>query len=125
MFVKLGLVPDGGGTWLLPRLVGWGKASEILFTGKRIDALEAERIGLVDRVVLHDDLSNAVRELAESIVGNPPIAVRMIKRAMRFGLKSDLEAIINQGLLGMVSLFGSEHTKEAVSAFVEKRPPRF
>lgn len=125
VFVRLGLVPDGGGTWLLPRLVGWGRASEMLFTGRPIDAVEAEHIGLVNRVVPHDQLESAIRELAESIVKNPPLAVRMIKRAMRLGLKSDLEGAISQGLLGVVSLVGSEDTKEAVSAFLEKRAAVF
>lgn len=125
VFVRLGLTPDGGGPWLLPRLVGWGRASEILFTGNQIDAFEADRIGLVNRVVPHDQLESAARELAEGIVKNPPQAVRMIKRAMRLGLNSDLEGAINQGLMGVVSLIGSEDTKEAVSAFLEKRPATF
>jgi len=125
VFVRLGLVPDGGGPWLLPRLVGWGRASEMLFTGKKIDAFEADRMGLVNRVVPHDQLLSVTRELAEGIVRNPPLAVRMIKRAMRLGLKSDLEGAINQGLLGVASLIGSEDTKEAVSAFLEKRPAVF
>jgi len=125
VFVRLGLVPDGGGTWLLPRLVGWGRASEMLFTGKQIDAFEAERIGLVNRVVPHDQLESAVRELAENIVGNPPLAVRMIKRAMRPGLKSDLEGAISQELLGVVSLIESEEAKEAITDFLEKRPAVF
>jgi 2-(1,2-epoxy-1,2-dihydrophenyl)acetyl-CoA isomerase len=125
VFVRLGVVPDGGGTWLLPRLVGWGRASEMLFTGKQIDAIEAERIGLVNRVVPHDELESATRELADSIVRNPPLAVRMIKRAMRLGLKSDLQVAIEQGLQDVASLAQSEDTEEALSAFLQKRPAIF
>ena len=83
LFVKRGLVSDVGGIWRLPRLVGLSRAAELLFTGDIIDAAEAERIGLVSRVVPHEELLDAALELASRIAANPPLAVRFLKEGLR------------------------------------------
>src|SRR5438270_631900 len=84
--------PDGGGTWLLPRLVGMARAKELIFTGDVFDAAEALRIGLVNRVVHAADLAATTRELAEKIAAGPPLALRLDKQALNRAASSDLAA---------------------------------
>lgn len=123
--VKLGLIPGYGGTQRLPRLVGRGRALELLLTGKMIDAATAAAWGLVNRVVPAPELGSAAQSLAEEILAVAPTAVRWCLEAVDRGLDAPLPV----GLEGEGSLFGlcasTEDFREGVSAFLEKRPPRF
>lgn len=125
LFIKRGLLPDLGGLWRLPQVVGFSKASEILFTGDILDAPEAERIGLVSKVVPHDDLMTEAGALAAKIAANPPIAMRFIKEGLRkstYGNKEDLSEYIHNSL---GYLFTTEDHLEGAKAFVERREPVF
>ncbi|HUN47241.1 MAG TPA: enoyl-CoA hydratase-related protein [Stellaceae bacterium] len=124
-YVKVGLVPGAGGAWLLPRLVGTAKALELFWTGDLIDAQEALRIGLVNRVVPDAGLMTATRALADRIAAAPPLSVRTIKRAVYQGLESDLPAHLDRISSDYALVTGSEDHREAVAAFLEKRKPRF
>jgi enoyl-CoA hydratase/carnithine racemase len=123
--VTLGIIPGGGGTQRLPRLIGRGKALELILTGKRIDAHEALRLGLVEQVVPHDQLMAAVDELAQVIISRAPLAVKYAKEAIVRGLELPLE----QGLKVEAELYTllrtTEDRMEGARAFKEKRPPRF
>lgn len=125
-FVRRGLIPDTGGTYFLPRLAGLGHASRLVFTGDTIDAREAERIGIVDGVVPHTDLMKVTKELAGKIAKNPPIAVRLAKKALRQGLiEPDLASHLNYELYANAFLVGTEDFREGVESFLEKREPTF
>ena len=112
-FVKLGIIPGDGGAWLLPRTVGMSKAAELTFTGDTIDATEAERIGLVSRVVAPEQLLIEARALAGRIAANPAPALRMAKRLLREGQHMRLDS-----LLEMSASFQAlaHHTTEHVAA---------
>ena len=125
MHVKRGLVPDNGGHWLLPRLIGWAKACEIMFLGERMDASEAERIGLVNKVVAQEELEQTTQEWATKIAGNAPLAVQTAKRQMRLGLNSDYESNLAFSVLAQGRLFQTEDFREGVRSFTEKRDPVF
>lgn len=125
-FVKRGIVPDTGGSFTLPRLVGAAKACEMIFTGDAVDAAEAERIGLVNRVVPHDELMKAAKELAMRIAKNPPLAVQMAKADMYSGLaETDLVQQMLREEASQAILLNSEDFREAAAAFLEKREPVF
>jgi enoyl-CoA hydratase/carnithine racemase len=125
MHVKRGVVPDNGGHWLLPRLIGWARASEIMFLGERMDAGEAARVGLVNAVVDHAELEWATGEWAMKIANNAPLAVQMVKRQMRLGLSSDFESNLEFSVLAQRRLFQTDDFQEGVRSFVEKRDPVF
>lgn len=93
-FVQLGLIPGDGGTWFLPRAVGYERAAEMTFTGDRVDAETALRWGMVSRVVSHDELRTAARDLADRIVKNPSHALRMAKRLLRESRTGPLETTL-------------------------------
>ncbi len=125
LFIKRGLISDLGGLWRLPQVVGPSRAAELLFTGDVIDAKEAERIGLVSRVVPHESLLAAARELAGRIAANPPLALRYMKEGLRRARGGDVDALgayIGQ-TLGY--LFTTEDHREGVASFLEKRAPVF
>ncbi|HVV36577.1 MAG TPA: enoyl-CoA hydratase-related protein [Acidimicrobiales bacterium] len=128
LFVKMGLMADFTGYWRLPQLVGLAKASELLFTGDIIDAAEAERIGLVSRVVPGDDLMQDARAIAARIAANPPLGVRYIKEGLRrgnglgYGDLDELAAFVGNGL---ARLFTTKDHAEASAAFLEKRAAVF
>ena len=125
LFIKRGLVADVGGLWRLPHVVGQSKAAELLFTGDVIDAHEAERIGLVSRVVSHDELMTAARDLAAKIAANPPIAMRYMKEGLRVGARGDLHdtgAFVGSSL---AYLFTTDDHREGALSFVERREPVF
>ena len=124
-YVKVGLVPGAGGAWLLPRLVGTAKALELFWTGEIIDAREAERIGLVNKVVADSELMAATRALAQKIAGGPPLSVRFIKRAVKEGLRSDLRSALDLISSHYAVVTGSADHREAVAAYLEKRKPVF
>lgn len=123
--VSLGLIPGYGGTQRLARLVGRGRALELILTGDRIGALEAHRIGLVNRVVPPGELLEASRKLLGRILSRGPIAVRNALLAVDQGLDAGLEQglLIEATLFG--SLFGTADTEEGIRAFLEKRRARF
>jgi enoyl-CoA hydratase/carnithine racemase len=126
VFVRRGLVPDVGNTFFLPKLLGTEKALELIFTGDMVDAEKAVALGLVSRVVPHDDLMNESMKLAGRIAGGPPIAVGLAKRAVYQGyVSSDLSAHLNFELSMNQLCFSTEDFKEGVASFLEKRPPNF
>ena len=125
LFIKRGLISDIGGIWRLPEIVGSSNAAELLFTGDIIDAAEAERIGLVSRVVPHDSLMGEANALAAKISANPPLALRYMKeglRRSRHGDVRELGAFVGRTL---GTLFQTEDHKEGVASFLEKRAPVF
>ncbi len=124
-YVKVGLIPGGGGAWFLPRLVGPSKAMELLLSGEFMDAAEAHRCGYVNHVFPDAELMEKTCELAERIAGNAPLSVRLIKRAMLQGLNMDLRTHLDQISSHMTVVRGSEDHAEAVAAFKEKRAPVF
>jgi len=121
--VNLGIIPGWAGTQRLPRLVGKGKAKELMYTGDMIDAEEAERIGLVNRVVAKEELLDTARQLALKIAGKSQSAVRLIKEAVDNGMEMDLIRAFayEADLFGLC--FATEDQKEGMRAFLEKRQP--
>ena len=124
-FVRIGLHPDWGGTWLLPRIVGRSRAIELMMTGRIVDATEALAIGMVDRVVPAGDLAAETETLARSIASGPPIAIAAIKRAVRASARNALAEQIALETEHQVSAFSSADAAEGLAAFFEKRPPKF
>jgi enoyl-CoA hydratase/carnithine racemase len=124
-FVLIGLHPDWGGSWFLPRLVGTANACELLFTGNAISAEEAERIGLINRRVAHDNLMAVVMGLASKMASNPPRVLRLAKESIYRSITSDLETAFARENTVQVECFYSDDFLEAVTAFVEKRTPDF
>lgn len=124
-FVKVGLVPDSGSTFLLPRLVGLGKALEMAFTGDPLDAGSALDLGLVSRVVAHEELMPVTMGLAQRLAQSPTRAIGLTKRAMNRALCVDLEMALDYEA-DMQEIAGRTHDhREGVQAFVEKRAPQF
>jgi enoyl-CoA hydratase len=123
--VKLGVMPGFGGTQRLGRLIGRGKALEMLLTGEMIDAVEAHRLGLVNRVVPPAQVVAEARALLDSILAQGPLAVRYILEAVHHGLEMPLDEALylEANLFGVT--FGTADMKEGTRAFLEKRPPRF
>jgi enoyl-CoA hydratase/carnithine racemase len=124
-FALIGLHPDWGGSWLIPRLVGSAKACELIFTGFMISAEEAVSAGLVNRVVAHDRLMQTVLELAEKMAKNPPGVLRLAKESIYRSLSSDLETAFVRENEVQAECFYSEDFLEGLTAFVEKRKPQF
>lgn len=124
-FVKMGIVPGDGGAWLLPRVVGWSKASEMAFTGELLDAAAALACGLVSKVVPADALMDEARALAAKIAANPPHAVRMTKRLIRESRLASLSSILEASAAAQALCHTTRDHQEAVDAFFEKRPPLF
>jgi 2-(1,2-epoxy-1,2-dihydrophenyl)acetyl-CoA isomerase len=124
-FVKIGMHPDWGGTWFLPRLVGPGRAFELLTTGRMVDAAEALAIGMVDRVVSLADLPEQTLTLARAIATGPPQAIADIKRALSASRTNSLSAQIELESEHQVRAFLSRDAGEGMAAFFEKRTPRF
>lgn len=124
-FVKLGIVPGDGGAWLLPRLVGFSKASEMALTGDVIDAQAALACGLVSQVVPDHEVMAAARSIAARIAANPPHAVRMTKRLLREGRTANLTTILEASAAAQALCHATDDHREAVDAFLEKRKPHF
>lgn len=120
-FVRIGLHPDWGGTWLLPRLVGRSRAMELLMTGRMVDAQEALAIGMVDRVVPASDLTSETAKLARAIADAPHLAITGIKRALEASERNDLRAQLELEAEHQVSCFESDEARERIAAFVAKR----
>jgi len=124
-FVAIGLMPDGGGTFHLPRLIGSARALEHLLLGTRFDAAEALSIGLVNRVLPSAELEAEVSRVAEQLSRAAPLAVRAIKRAVRDGLSSSFESALERERTGQLALLRSEDAAEGVQAFLNRTPPKF
>jgi 2-(1,2-epoxy-1,2-dihydrophenyl)acetyl-CoA isomerase len=125
VYTTLGYVPDVGATYFFPRLVGVARACELIFTGDIIDAREAERIGLVNRVVPHYQLEEETKKLATRLAKGATLAIAMAKNAIYRGLNIDLATELDyEGYLASVSLH-TEDLKEGLEAFIEKRKPNF
>lgn len=123
--VLLGVIPGFAGTQRLPRLVGKGRAKELLFGGDQIDAAEAYRIGLVNKVVAPDQLMPAALEMARKIMSRGPVAVRLCKAAVNEGLDMDLKSGQAYEAEAFGLCFATADQKEGMAAFVEKRPAKF
>jgi enoyl-CoA hydratase len=123
--INLGILPGGGGTQRLPRLVGLGNAYKLLYTGQIVKADEALRLGMVDEVVPHDELQSRARELAAEIAEKSPVALELIKDAVRASVRTGLD----DGMRHETTLFGlafsSQDKEEGVAAFLEKRKAEF
>lgn len=123
--VGLGIVPGFGGTQRLPRLIGKGRAKELLYTADMINAEEAYRIGLVNRIVAADELLSTAKELAEKIMARAQAAVQLCKAAVNTGMDTDLESGIAYEAEVFGLCFASADQKEGMSAFIGKRKPNF
>jgi enoyl-CoA hydratase len=123
--VALGLLPGGGGTQRLPRLVGLGRAMRMILTGDLMDAEEAARIGLVDEVVDDDALAERARAVATRIAAHSPVAIKLIKQAVRAAAELPLSAGLALERELFITAFASEDRAEGVAAFLEKRTPAF
>lgn len=124
-YVRRGLSPDAGVTWFLPRLVGHGRAADILFSGRDVHADEAERIGLATRVVDDDALTETALALATQLAAGPPIALALTKRLLMESASAPLDAQLRSELTHIKTCFASHDVREALAAFTEKRAPRF
>lgn len=124
-FVKLGIIPGDGGAWLLPRIIGMSRASEMSFTGEAIGAELASSWGLVSRVVPSDQLLATAQEMALRIAVNPPHAVRLTKRLLREAMHTRLDTLLEMSSAFQALSHQTDDHKEAVAAFLAKRPPVF
>ncbi len=125
VFTKRGVLPESGGAWLLPRLVGWAKASEIAFRGQTLSAEESLEAGLVNHVVEHEKLAAFTSEMAAEIATNAPLAVQATKRMMRLSMDETFEASVHHVFLQLLPLFQTKDFREGFQAFLEKREPEF
>ena len=124
-FVKLGLHPDWGGTYFLPRLVTPNRACELFFLGETLGAEEALRLNIVNRVVAPEDLGPAVRDLAERLRDASPISIAAAKQAVYLSQSAELEEMLRYETEAQLRCFESEDGREGIRAFFEKRPPKF
>jgi len=124
-FVKLGIIPGDGGAWLLPRIVGLSRASELAFTGDMIDAQQALAWNLVSQVVPHDQLMDTARAMAARITANASHGLRMAKRLMREALHSRLDTVLELSAVFQAVAHKTDDHREAVDAFLAKRPPNY
>lgn len=123
--VTLGIIPSGGGTQRLPRLIGSGRAKELIFTGRKITAVEAERIGLINRYVQSDELMTEAVNSMRSALANSSIALKYAKETIDTGLDMDLNNGIKTEINAVGMVFASDDRMEGVTAFLEKRKPSF
>ena len=124
-FAKRGILPESGGTWLLPRMVGYAKAAEIAFTGRTLTAAEAAELGIVNRVVPAAEFAEAVAAMAAEIAANAPLAIRAIKRMMRAAETETFDQHVHHVFLQLLPLLRTDDFREAITAYMEKRTPEF
>jgi enoyl-CoA hydratase/carnithine racemase len=123
--IRRGLLPESGGTWLLPRLIGWQKACEVALLGRKLDAAEIHRLGLANAVVPHDELMAEARRWAGEIAERAPLTIAATKRTMRFGLDSTFETNAHQVIAELMEITRTEDFREGMASFVEKREPKY
>jgi enoyl-CoA hydratase/carnithine racemase len=123
--VSLGIIPGGGGTQNLPRMIGRNRAKEMIFTARRINAAEALRLGLVNHVVPRDELVPKAVALAEEIMKNSPYSVRQVKWAIDQGADLSFEQGLEKEHEAYMRAIGSDDRREGIAAFNERRPPQF
>jgi len=124
-FVKRGVVPESGGTWLLPRLVGWSKAAELIFTGRTLSAADSLALGLASEVVPDAELQARARAVAAEIAANAPLAVQSAKRLMRMGMEETFNDHVHHVYLQFLQLVRTQDFREGMTSFLEKRPADF
>jgi enoyl-CoA hydratase/carnithine racemase len=124
-FLKIGLVPGDGGAWLLPRIIGMARASELLYTGDTIDAATARDWGLVSEVVPAADLMERANAIAAKICNQAPDVLRMTKQLLRRGMLTDFDNIMELSASMQALAHHTEDHKEALDAFFEKRAPNY
>lgn len=124
-FARIGLSGDYGGSWLLSKLVGPGRAKELYFTGRRLDAQEALALGIFNEVVSDETLAERTRELAGEIAAGPPIAIRYMKENIDRAATGDLKTCLALEADRTIRCIRSQDHREAVEAFLDKRQPRF
>jgi enoyl-CoA hydratase/carnithine racemase len=124
-FVKRGIVPESGGTWYLPRLVGWSKAAEIIFSGRTLSPAECLALGLASYVVPDAELMSRARALAAEIAGNAPLAVQSAKRLMRAGLEQTFSDHVDHVYLQFLALMRTDDAREGMVSFMQKRAADF
>jgi enoyl-CoA hydratase/carnithine racemase len=124
-FTKRGVVPESGGTWFLPRLLGWAKAAELIFTGRTLSADQCLELGLTNHVVPDAELMTYTRALAAEMAANAPLAVQASKRLMRMGLQETFNDHVHHVYLQLLPLFRTEDAREGMVSFLEKRPADF
>ena len=125
IFVRRGLIPDGGATWLLPRLVGAGRAFELLYTGDQVDAETAMRVGLASHMWRADELVARTWDFAARVAKGPPMALRLIKRAVWASLEGSLDEALDREAAGQLQCLQSRDFVEGMQAFLTKREPVF
>ena len=124
-FVKRGIVPESGGTWWLPRIVGYAKAAELIFTGETLSAKESLELGLVTKVVPDAALMEETMALANRIAANAPLAVRASKRMLREGASERFDEHVQRVFLQLLPLFQTQDFREGMASFMERRPANF
>jgi len=124
-FSKIGLIPDSGGTFMLPRLIGFQKASALMLLGNKVSAEEAERLGMVYKVFSSEDFEAEVQDLAESLAKMPTKALGMTKKLLNESMSNDLISQLELEAKYQIEAAQSDDYKEGVAAFVEKRKPNF
>jgi len=125
VFVNVGYHPDAGASYFLPRLIGVSRACEMIFTGRTVDAAEAEKIGLVNHVVPAESLMDKAKELARRIADGPQIAISLAKSCIYNGLQMTLEQALEQEVRSASLILQTEDQKEGTNAFREKRKPKY
>ena len=125
VFTRRGVHPDWGGIYFLPRLVGYAKAAELIFSGEIIDAQEAYKLGMVNNVVPHDQLMEAAGKMAERMAKNAPIPIAFAKRGLQNFYKWDLAQALDYESYVLSVTMKTEDTKEGFTAFLQKREPNF
>ena len=124
-FVKRGIVPESGGTRFLPRMIGWSKAAELIFTGRTLNAHQSLELGLVSKIVAPENVMSEAGVLAQEIAENAPLAVQAAKRMMRAGLDETFPTHVHHVFLQLLPLTRTADFDEGVKSFLEKRKPTF
>jgi enoyl-CoA hydratase/carnithine racemase len=124
-YAKRGVLPESGGTWYLPRMLGWAKAAELIFTGRTLSAQQSLEIGLVNSVEPDAEVLGAARKMALEIAANAPLAIQAAKRMMRMSWNEPFNEHVHHVFLQLLPLMQTEDMKEGIKAFLEKREPKF